>query len=486
MESLANFYKLDKSLSLGFHNYIPIYEKKFSQYKDSIKCLLEIGIGCIEKDEMTHVNNTGYQSGNSLRMWRDYFTKAQIYGIDIHPEAMITNEDRITTYIGDQSDDQSIINIIRKINRDIDIVIDDGSHNPQHQINTFMTFHSFLKPGSIYCIEDIFSHVVQQFKDYTIFPAYFQEIIKNEYVFEFFDQRRYDTDNSVICMFTKKKSSPKKVYVTGIGGLGNCMFQIANAVYYAEKHDFKIILDSNSEVLHFGTAHKTDRDKRKKINDIPISYKDTILKNLTFSSIGYDYPIVPVENNYTCHHILPNDDENLIIKGYCQNHLLFYPILEKLPNYFNLDEPVFKKYIRDKYVLDHKHNIMIGIRACQDFAHMNNISKQSYKKALDNIIKTDFDRYRIIIISDTIQNLHEKIDIPTNIEVIIPDEDDIIQFYIGLECSTFILSESTFHYWIALLKYIKDEPHTEVYCFLDTDITNRNLALPEWHKFPIS
>ena len=205
MENLANYYKLDKSINLGFHNYIPIYENKFSQYRDKIKCLIEIGIGCVEKGDMLHVKDSGYKTGNSLRMWRDYFYNADIHGIDINPESTIKNEERIYTHVGDQSKKDDIIGIINMINKDIDIVIDDGSHNPNHQIQTFQFFHPYLKPNTMYCIEDIFPEYIEGFKNLSIFSEEFQNIIKNEYIFEFFDQRRCYNDNSVICMFTKNK-----------------------------------------------------------------------------------------------------------------------------------------------------------------------------------------------------------------------------------------------------------------------------------------
>jgi hypothetical protein len=56
-------------------------------------------------------------------------------------------------------------------------------------------------------------------------------------------------------------------------------------------------------------------------------------------------------------------------------------------------------------------------------------------------------------------------------EVTIVDENDIDQVYFGKFCSHFILSASTFHYWVALLSGSKN-----VYYFNDTDISSRNLT----------
>ena len=39
----------------------------------------------------------------------------------------------------------------------------------------------------------------------------------------------------------------KKVIIPGIGGLGNCLFQLANAIYYSEKYNYKIYFS----IIHF-------------------------------------------------------------------------------------------------------------------------------------------------------------------------------------------------------------------------------------------
>ena len=73
-----------------------------------------------------------------------------------------------------------------------------------------------------------------------------------------------------------------KILVYGIGGLGNCLFQLATAIYYKEKYNFdEIILNYNDNLL-WGTCYMSDRDKRYKINNVPISYKETIFKKINF------------------------------------------------------------------------------------------------------------------------------------------------------------------------------------------------------------
>jgi hypothetical protein len=487
MQKLADYYKLDKSITIGFHNYIPVYEELLEPIRATVECLVEIGIGCVEKGDMLHVVSKGYKTGNSLRMWRDYLQHAEIHGIDIHEEATIINEERIITHIADQSNEDQIKKVFLSIQKKIDIVIDDGSHNPNHQICTFQYIHPFLKTGAIYCIEDIFSEHIESFKNLSIFPDDFRKIIQNEYTFKFFDKRTHSNDNSVVCVFIKKDKIVKEIYVNGIGGLGNIMFQIATAAYYSEIYGFNIKLNINSNSLHFGTANHTNRDRRRKINDLYISYKDTIFKNNLLEYIQFDdiRSVTYVSNNYSSMIINPKSLTKLEITGYCQNYKLFLPILDKLPNYFNLEDNSIYTYIHEKYQIDKtKHHIMIGLRVCDDFSGMNKITKTSYIKALQTILKDDYNKYCILIIADRYDNLEAKIEIPTGIEIKYIDEDDVVQFYAGQLCNSFILSESTYHYWIALLKYCKNRD-TEVYYFMDTDLTNHPLCLPEWHRIPL-
>jgi hypothetical protein len=112
---------------------------------------------------------------------------------------------------------------------------------------------------------------------------------------------------------------------------------------------------------------------------------------------------------------------------------------------------------------------------------MNKITVESYKKALYTLVSEDESNYNLIILSDKATDWDKKIDFTIHGRIIVVDEDDITQFYAGLLCNCFILSESTYHYWIALFKNIMDK-NTKVIVFNNTDITNKSLSLPDWIK----
>lgn len=99
---LARKYGTDK-VPPEWHSYTPVYYELMKNKRD-IKKMLEIGIGTV--GTMGHIGN--YKVGASLRMWRDFFPQATIFGCDIEPEAMIKNEDRIKTFLCDQSNGESL------------------------------------------------------------------------------------------------------------------------------------------------------------------------------------------------------------------------------------------------------------------------------------------------------------------------------------------------------------------------------------------
>lgn len=119
------------------HSYGPLYETIFAPMKDTCADILEIGVF----------------SGGSLMALADYFESASIVGIDIHLERMIYGKEhpRIKAYQMDGTKTATAEHIGRKF----DIIIDDGSHLPNHQVASLEVFGAYLKKGGVYIIEDI-------------------------------------------------------------------------------------------------------------------------------------------------------------------------------------------------------------------------------------------------------------------------------------------------------------------------------------------
>lgn len=140
LTKLAHLCQTDK---VDDHFYTPNYETYFKKLRRKKIILLEIGIGGFENP---------LKGGESLRMWKSYFRKGKIHGIDVYDKS-IQEEKRIKTHIGSQIDEAFLKSTIRQIGAP-DIIIDDGSHINQHVIKSFEILFPLLKDGGIYVIED--------------------------------------------------------------------------------------------------------------------------------------------------------------------------------------------------------------------------------------------------------------------------------------------------------------------------------------------
>ncbi len=88
-------------------------------------------------------------------MWRAYFgERSCVYGVDIQPECRVYEGPGKRIFIGDQADPAFWSEFLREV-PEVDIVIDDGGHQPDQQIATFKALFPHIRPGGVYLCEDI-------------------------------------------------------------------------------------------------------------------------------------------------------------------------------------------------------------------------------------------------------------------------------------------------------------------------------------------
>ena len=93
--------------------------------------------------------------GASLRVWRDYFPNAIIYGAGIDRDILFT-EDRIKTFYIDQLDPIAIKEWWSRINeKDFDFIVDDGLHTFDAGLTLFILSIDRLSIDGVYIIEDV-------------------------------------------------------------------------------------------------------------------------------------------------------------------------------------------------------------------------------------------------------------------------------------------------------------------------------------------
>lgn len=98
----------------------------------------------------------GVLKGGSLLLWRDYFERGVIAGLDLNPAHIEDPTGRIRLYRGGQQDTALLDRIARECAPEgFDVIIDDCSHVGElARVSFWHLFERHLKPGGLYVIED--------------------------------------------------------------------------------------------------------------------------------------------------------------------------------------------------------------------------------------------------------------------------------------------------------------------------------------------
>ena len=191
LTDLMNYYGSDKGGFDKDHNFSDYYSTIFFDKKESVKNILEIGLGT---NNIKVPSNMGLQGKPlaSLRAWKDYFVNANVYGADIDKE-ILKNEDRIKTFYVDQTNSISISELYKNLGDiNFDIIIDDGLHEYNANICLFENSFKYLSRQGIYIIEDVF------FKDKKKFFEYFQSRNYNFSIIDIFHKNNISNNCLVI------------------------------------------------------------------------------------------------------------------------------------------------------------------------------------------------------------------------------------------------------------------------------------------------
>jgi hypothetical protein len=121
------------------HRYDRAYEPLFEPLREQPITLLEVGV----------------YTGSSLAVWADYFPNAQIIGVDTFSriprwKLPVMGHPRVKGYKCDSTKETPP----EVTPGSVDIIIDDGSHEPPDQLATFLGYFPLLKSGGMYFVED--------------------------------------------------------------------------------------------------------------------------------------------------------------------------------------------------------------------------------------------------------------------------------------------------------------------------------------------
>lgn len=122
-----------------WHRYTETYRRAFALLGD-IRRVIEFGVF----------------HGASIRWLANCFPRAEIIGADILPTQPDWPTDaRICYRQIDQAERDSVKAMLDDIRGPVDLIIDDGSHIPQHQASCLVEGMKRLRPAGLYILEDI-------------------------------------------------------------------------------------------------------------------------------------------------------------------------------------------------------------------------------------------------------------------------------------------------------------------------------------------
>jgi len=226
------------------------------------------------------------------------------------------------------------------------------------------------------------------------------------------------------------------IYINIVGGLGNQLFQIASAYAYAKDKGTLQIIDNYS--------------------DIRPRYWHSILKkcvpyltNTSIDSIDQwyeDYPTMYKEIGPYSH--------DIVLNGYLQSSKYFNHCKEEIKELFAYDINELKQ--KYKFLLDNSERVVVIHARRTDYITYKEIHgplDSNYYKAAFNIMLTKVENPIFILSSDDNEfwkEIKNEMDVSTYAHMILNDTD-VNTFYFLQQFNNFIMSNSTFIWWIVWL-----------------------------------
>jgi len=142
LEEIVDNSRTDKNT---IHSYLPLYQTLLISKKESAKNVLEVGID---------------RAGGSIKLWNDFFTNANIYGLDTLSMNDIWDELKHKKNIilhtsSNAYNNEFFINNFLNKNIKFDILLDDGAHTLETMIIFIHLYSQIMTDDGILIIEDV-------------------------------------------------------------------------------------------------------------------------------------------------------------------------------------------------------------------------------------------------------------------------------------------------------------------------------------------
>lgn len=132
------------------HPYTPFYSMILSQYRNKPIRFAEIGVA----------------AGSSVAMWAEYFQNGSLYFFDRdenflnHAASFGISNAKFS--LMDVTNPQSICDALQKIGGELDVLLDDSSHDITHQVHIIKEGIDYVRSGGMLLIEDVFRNIAPE------------------------------------------------------------------------------------------------------------------------------------------------------------------------------------------------------------------------------------------------------------------------------------------------------------------------------------
>ena len=142
----------DKATTHSYHEAYPI----ILSYISPISRVIEIGIGARQPSPDNQGGWPG-EAGGSLHAWSAITNGAEILGLDIDPRMDESSPNIQTMPLNslDLESQKSVSQAIAEHGKLYDLIVDDGLHVPEAQVNNMLHFFSLVRPKGLYVVEDV-------------------------------------------------------------------------------------------------------------------------------------------------------------------------------------------------------------------------------------------------------------------------------------------------------------------------------------------
>ena len=134
---------------------------------------------------------------------------------------------------------------------------------------------------------------------------------------------------------------PPRLYIKLLGGLGNQLFMLFNAISLAKQFNKKLIIDYDKNyTINYFKGHNVIRKSADE-------YK--LFKNLNINSPNIDNFKIVNEKEYKYNKIELDYQNDYVINGYYQSYKYFWKYREEIKKYLNIDSKLIGQKILEKY-----------------------------------------------------------------------------------------------------------------------------------------